>query len=83
MYCLPLAEVKACSHHTGIVEHHQRTLWQMLGQLAEDVSGDSALAIHQQLARIAPLKGELCYPFVGKRIVVVLYLNMLRLHCHC
>ena len=80
MYCLPLAEVKACPNHTSVVEHHQRTLWQMLGKMAENIRPDSALTIHQQFACIAPLKGELCYPFIGKRIVVVLYLNMLRLH---
>ena len=72
--------MKPCPHHTGVVENHQCTLGQILGQMAESVLADIPVAVHQQLALVALGKGEFRNAFLRQRIVVVLYVYVLRLH---
>ena len=73
-------EVQARLYHTGVIENHQGTLWQVAGQGAEGVFADLAVAIDQQFAAVTLRQGETGYPLLGQRVVIVADVYLLCLH---
>ena len=67
-------EMQTCLHHFRVVEHHQCSLREIPGEIPENVFADASVAVHQQFRTVALRERVFCYAFLGKRVVVVLYL---------
>ena len=65
---------------TRVVEHHQGTLWKIVGQTCEHVLAYLAVTIEEQLAAVALREGKLGNSFVGQRVVVVFYMYVFGVH---
>ena len=72
--------MQTCLNHLSIVEYHQRTLRQILRQMAETVVRDLTVTIDQQLRLVALSQGELSNALVGQWIVIVTDMYMLGFH---
>ena len=74
------AEVQARLNHLCIVHHHQRTLWQMLWKIIEDVLVHYTFIIYEQLRVVALRHREFRYPLVRQLIVVIADMYIFRIH---
>ena len=67
-------------YHLRVVENHQRTLGQMLGQVVENILAHLTPVVHQQLRVVALSHREFRNPFLRQRVVIIAYLYLLCFH---
>ena len=77
--CL-LAEVHTCLNHLGVIENHQRALWQVLWQVIEDIIAHLAMIIHQELGVVSLCYRKLSDSLVWQIVVIVTNLYMFCIH---
>ena len=73
--------MKPCRHHLGIVEHHDGVRGDNVRYVTEDMFAYSSVPVFQKLGCVPALQGVFGNPFLRKRIVIVIYLD-LRYHFH-
>ena len=73
--CL-FAEVHACLDHLGVVEHHQGTLGQIIGQMIKNIFPYLTLAIDKQLGVVTLGDGKLGNTLIRERIIIVANTDM-------
>ena len=74
------AEMNPCLNDARVVEHHQRSFWQMVGQIVEHVLAHVSMLVEQQFAMVALWEWELGDAFVGQWVVVVADMYFLGSH---
>ena len=57
--------------HLRVVEHHQGTFGQIVGQVVEDILAYLTLSIDEQFGVVALGDGELGDTLIGERIIIV------------
>ena len=66
-----LMEMESCADDFRIVEHHEGSLGKVVGNVAENVLGNVAVAVYQQFAAVTLRQRIFCNPVVGQMVVVV------------
>lgn len=75
-----LMEMESCADDFRIVEHHEGSLGKVVGNVAENVLGNIAVAVHQQFAAVTLRQGIFGNPVVGQMVVVILYMYVFWFH---
>ena len=75
-----LAKVHAGLNDLGIIENHQCARGQIGWQMVENILAHLAMLIDKQLAVVALGQGELSYPLIGQRVVIITDFNMFCIH---
>ena len=75
-----LTEMQTRLNHLRIVENHESALWQMTGQIIEDVLSHLTVLIEQQFRVVALCQWEFCNALIRQRIIVIAYMNMFCIH---
>ena len=65
--------METCLNNLGIVEHHERTCGQIVGQMEKVVGSYFAMPIDKQLAVVALGEWKLGNALIGELILIIFY----------